>query len=394
MSSEVVQDSKGKPDIIFVKKRSSEKLFQRYKRGSETASVEIHTRYENRLICLARKRLLGVLQSKMDADDIAQETFATFFAMADRNEVQWRQRGDLWRLLAGIAINKVKQQFDHYSALKRDLRSESRLINPVDAFNADAEQVKQLSELVEHVLASEKPLVETVLKLRLAGFAFEEIAEQVGRSTRTIRRLLESLKTKLITQQEFSGPCQSSHAVRLEQAEYSDFHLLRMVGQGSFAKVYLAKQVSTGDHFAIKAIKKRWLKNLAARQTFFSEAKILMSLTDPSFVKTYGIGQLPNGGCFLVLQWIDGKPLSELIGTASLEDRSAWVEQVRHAVKRLHAANIIHGDIGLNNVMIDTEGKVKILDFGLGRRVSGVSVNFQFDLNAVERLERSVLTAD
>ena len=381
-----------------MKKDSSEKLLQRFQSGSETAPFEIHARYQDRLIRLARKRLLSVLESKIDADDIAQETFAAFFAMADRDEVTWRQRGDLWRLLAGIAINKVNQQFEHYSTQKRDLRSESQLNQSAQGqakqSNTDVE-ISQLAELVEHVLISEKPLVATILKLRLAGFSFEEISQQVGRSTRTIRRLMESLKAKLITDQEIGGTLieprsGSASDFQIEQADYNDFHLLRMIGQGSFAKVYLARQISSGNYFAIKAIKKKWLENDAARESFYREARLLMTLSDPSFVKTYGIGQLPNGGCFLVLERIEGQPLGDLIETASMEDRTGWMKQIRKAVKRLHAANITHGDIDLNNVLIDSQGQVKLVDFGLGRRVSGSSLDFQFDLNRVERLSELV----
>ena len=173
---------------------------------------------------------------------------------------------------------------------------------------------------------------------------------------------------------------------RPQRVDYNDFHLLRMIGQGSFSKVYLAKQISSGNHFAIKAIKKKWLENQAARDSFYREAELLMSLSDSSFVKTYGIGHLPNGGCFLVLQLIDGTPLAELAGSASDKQRAVWIQEIRNAVLRLHAANISHGDICANNVMIDSEGSVKLLDFGLGTRFSGGSSDFEPDVRALERL--------
>lgn len=398
----MIQDSRAKADKFFVKKDSSEKLLQRFQLGGEKAPFEIHARYQDRVIRLARKRLLSVLNSKIDADDIAQETFTAFFAMADRDEVKWKERGDLWRLLAGIAINKANQKLDHFSTKKRDLRSESQLNEMAQGLTKQSHtdgEIGQLAELVEHILVSEKPLVATVLKLRLAGFSFEEVSQQVGRSTRTIRRLMERLKSKLIADQEITSTLvqarsESAPDFQVEHADYSDFHLLRMIGQGSFAKVYLAKQISTGNYFAIKAIKKKWLGSAAARKSFYREVELLMVLSDPSFVKTYGIGQLPNGGCFLVLQWIEGKSLGCLIETASLEDRTRWMKQIRKAVKRLHAANIAHGDIDMNNVLIDKLGQVKLVDFGLARRVSNRSLDFQFDLNRVERLSKLVIAVD
>ena len=378
-----------------MKNNSSEKLLASYSRGGSNesfeASLKIHSRYQNRLIQLAKKRLLGVLKSKIDPDDIAQETFAAFFAMADKNEVRWEERGDLWRLLAGIAINKVKQQFEHYSALKRDLKTETQL--PETTSQVGERDVSELTELVEHVLESEKPLVTTVLNLRLAGFSFEEIADRVGRSTRTIRRLLESLKAKLLADQElgFRLSENPSSKLRIDSVDYHDFHLLRMIGQGSFAKVYLAKQLTSGQLFAVKAIKKKWLKNEQARQTFFREAELLMSLSDPSIVKTYGIGHLPNGGCFLLLELIEGESLAARIETAPYEIRLAWAAEIRNAVERLHSQNLIHGDICAHNVMIDRDNHIKLLDFGLGQKTSGRKINIQLDLRQLKTLSDLML---
>lgn len=377
-----------------MKNNSSEKLLASYTSGSSSesfdASLKIHSRYQNRLILLAKKRLLGVLKSKIDPDDIAQETFAAFFAMADQDEVKWQERGDLWRLLAGIAINKVKQQFERYSTLKRDLKTEARL--PDATSQVGDRDVIELTELVEYVLESEKPLVTTVLNLRLAGFSFEEIAERVGRSTRSIRRLLESLKAKLIADQELGLRLSVDPVIkpRIDSVDYHDFHLLRMIGQGSFAKVYLAKQIASGQLFAVKAIKKKWLNNEDARQSFYREAEILMSLSDPSFVKTYGIGKLPNGGCFLLLELIEGDSLATRVETASYETRLAWASQLRKAVERLHAANLIHGDICGNNVMIDHDDSIRLLDFGLGQATSGRKINVQLDLQQLETLCNSM----
>ena len=379
-----------------MKNNSSEKLLAQYVQGSPSetvaASIEIHSRYLNRLIALAQNRLLGILKSKVDADDIAQEAFVAFFAMADRDEIKWKERGDLWRLLAGIAINKVKQQFERYSTLKRDLRTESQVAVTIEVGEQD---VNELAELVEHVISSENPLIGKVLNLRLAGFSFEEIAERVGRSTRTIRRLLESLKAKLIASEElgFRLADDPSKPV-VKSVDYHDFDLLRMIGQGSFAKVYLAKQVSTGQLFAIKSIKKKWLTNEQARQSFYREAELLMTLSDPCFVKTYGIGQLPNGGCFLLLELIQGKSLEAVVRTASQGMRLSWVNQIREAVERLHSAGFVHGDICLSNVMIDRDGQIKLLDFGLGRRTAGQKIGVLFDQQQLELLCGSILSID
>ena len=139
-----------------------------------------------------------------------------------------------------------------------------------------------------------------------------------------------------------------------------------MVGQGSFAKVYLARQIETGRLFAIKAIKKRWLSNAAVRQTFQQEAQLLQQLNHPNIVTCFGIGNLPNGGSFLLLEYVEGFSLERAAQDASGSQISTWLKQLTSAVNTIHASGIVHGDIRPANVMVDLKNKIRIVDFGLG----------------------------
>ena len=148
-------------------KNTSEALLKRYLASSSQAPFLIHERYQTRLIQLARAQLMGVLKSKVDPEDVAQETFQAFFDLADRGEVRWQKNGDLWRLLAGIAANKTKQNFDFYSAAKRDIKAESSNEKDDPTLVGEQESSQALTELLEHILSSEKPLVRSVLELSL-----------------------------------------------------------------------------------------------------------------------------------------------------------------------------------------------------------------------------------
>jgi len=266
--------------------KTSETLLNRYQTGSDSAAAfEIHSRYQTRLVSLAKEQLMGVLRSKIEAEDISQETFAAFFALADRNEVRWQKQGDLWRLLAGIAGNKVKQTFAHYSQQKR-LASDEVQITALTDPEIRSDSITALGELVEECVVNEKPLLKSVLLMRLAGHTTSEIADKLGRSIPFANKV-----------------------------SYDDFHLQRMIGEGSFAKVYLAKQISLDRFVAIKAIRKRWLDDDRVRRTFEREVELLARTTDPNIVRTYGMGHLPNGGCFLVLLLILRKLPIAHIGT-------------------------------------------------------------------------------
>jgi len=334
---------------------------------------------------------MGVLSAKIDAEDISQETFATFFALADRNEVRWQKQGDLWRLLAGIAINKVKQSFDHYSQQKRLAVRETQLSTLAD-LAVGADSITALGELVEECVVNEKPLLRSILLLRLAGYTSTEIAIKVGRSPRTVRRFIEVLKTKVNSHHDFRlgeiSPTRENLTVPFSsQVSYDDFHLLRMIGEGSFSKVYLAKQVSHDRFVAIKAIRRKWLHDDRVRKTFEREVELLSRVQDENIVLTYGLGHLPNGGCFLVLQWIDGKPLSLAIESATTNDRQKWKLQLRNSIKNLHSQNVAHGDLELDNILVNHASDLRIVDFGLGcSPKSHESDAFKRDLASLERI--------
>ncbi len=340
--------------------KTSESLLNRYQNGSETAAFEIHSRYETRLISLARNRLMGVLSSKIESEDIAQETMAAFFQLADQNNIRWEKEGDLWRLLAGIAINKVKQTFQHFSFQKRAIGKEVSLANAEKldvTFLADRESAEEaiatLHELVEDMVINERPLMRTVLLMRLSGYSNEEIATRVGRSARTIRRLVDTLKAKVIVKNDLfdlfptkiglKDPREST-TVALT-VDYANYHLLRMIGQGSFAKVYLARQISSGQLFAVKVIRKKWLGDVRVRTTFLKEVELLSKLNDHNVVKTFGAGELPNGGIFVVLERIQGTSLCKAANLATREQRSQWRLDLENVIERLHRLGIAHGDL-------------------------------------------------
>ena len=387
---------------------TSENLLKRYLASSSQAPFLIHERYQNRLIQLARKQLLGVLTSKVDPADVAQEAFLAFFDLADRGEVRWQKNGDLWRLLAGIAANKAKQKFDFFNAAKRDSKKEIQ-ISTTGQLSQDDSGARELAELVDHLLSTEKPMYRSVLELRLAGYSNYEIGERVGRSSRTIRRVLESLQAKLIANNELDiyahldlQPANLNTSERAENepsgessdqemVDYKDLQLLRMIGLGSFAKVYLTRKISTGELFALKTIRKKWFSNLAAQAGFFKEAQILGKLNHPGIVKLYGVGKLPNGALFLLLEFVEGKPIAEAAQYADPELVTLWIESFETTITEVHHLDIVHGDIRSSNVLVDKLGQIRVIDFGLSGLAGQQSENtIQNDLQAIERLKKQL----
>jgi tRNA A-37 threonylcarbamoyl transferase component Bud32/DNA-directed RNA polymerase specialized sigma24 family protein len=383
---------------------SSENLLKRYLDGSDTAPFELHNRYANRLIALARNQLLKTLQSKIGPEDVAQEAFKTFFELADSKSIKWQVQGDLWRFLAGIAINKVRQQHEVFSTKKRRVHSEIELDEKYLADTKfDALSVSALNELVDDLLVSEKPLLRKVVQLKLAGFSTTEIGIEIGRSSRTIRRLLDSLRAKLANQNDFGfsemfAVTNVDTAIEREfgpdkfgELDYNDYQLLQMIGQGSFAKVYLARENSTGALYALKAVRKKWLKNTQVRNSFYREARILTQIKNTHIAKAFGLGELPNGGCFLLLELIEGQTLKEACEHASKNQVEEWIADLQAAVRSIHSQGVVHGDLRPSNLLIDGDIGIRILDFGLGRKVedtngSGISSDIKALNSIVDEL--------
>lgn len=376
---------------------TSRSLLNQLENDCGDAPAQILQRYENRIIRLAHARLRNGLTAKLSAEDIAQDTFAAFFQLADVDAIQWEQRGDLWRLLAGIAINKVKQQFERYSASKRSVAKETYSLNHAmedvaQSLDRDHMATSELTELIDRLLQTEKPLIRRIIQLRLAGYNNHEIAEQTQRSQRTIRRSIERLKARLLVDE--SGQVQMvAPGEAPEDSSFSrheSFQWLKMIGSGTFSKVYLAKHLATGHLYAIKALRKQLITSRVDRGTFEREFEALKDLDDPGVVKLFGFGRLPQCGCFLVLDWIQGQALSVLLGNRLRPELAKrWANQLTQTVDRLHQHGIAHGDIRADNIMVNDKHQLKLVDFGL----SSVSAsNHQRKVNDRLMLNRLIRT--
>lgn len=177
-------------------------VFERVQSGDEEAAREVHERYLARLISLARSRLSQKLARKVDADDIVQSAFRSFFVRAREGEYAIQRAGDLWSLLATITRHKLLKKAEHYRQQKRSLARDKPLTSEVSAAAAFAEEPSDeeavaLTDEVEFLMRTLDPLQRQMLELRLQGQPIPEIAETVERSERTVRRFLGGFRDQL-----------------------------------------------------------------------------------------------------------------------------------------------------------------------------------------------------
>lgn len=346
---------------------------------SNLVASELHDRYLNRLLRLAEKKILPVLRAKVAAEDIAQEAFVTFFEKVRAGSVEWSSEGDLWRFLAGIARKKILKTSERFSAGKRALSAEDdgRTVAHTSQEAMEIEAV-DLGDFIDHLLAGENALLREVLIGKLAGFTQAEIAQHIGRSERTCRRLLESLRAKIVLQNHvlnvsvltanthsIAAPHQSTlDQIALPTIKHDDFRLLRFIGEGTFGKVYFAQGLS--DHLprqlAIKVLKREWLSVDAIVRRFGEEIRCHSQLRHPHIAKIYACGYLKNGTPFLGSEYMPFT-LADLNQTAA--NQQQILAQIQEAIAFVHSKGMTHGDLKLSNIGVSDRGHGKLLDFGL-----------------------------
>lgn len=105
---------------------SSALLGPRLAAGDPAAAQAIFDRYIGRLLALVRPRISRQLAQRIDAEDVAQSTFRSFFRRAGLGDLEIGRGAPLWRLLSAIALNKLHKQAEHHLAAKRTVQRETK----------------------------------------------------------------------------------------------------------------------------------------------------------------------------------------------------------------------------------------------------------------------------
>ena len=140
------------------------------------------------------------------------------------------------------------------------------------------------------------------------------------------------------------------------------------LGQGGMGVVYRAHDARLNRPVAIKILPPEKLPDPTTKQRFVREAKAASALHHPGIVTIHDICS-DAGVDFIVMEWIDGKTLAEVIPSKGMRAVQAlrYGVQMADALAAAHGAGILHRDLKPSNVMITHEGRIKILDFGLAK---------------------------
>jgi beta-lactam-binding protein with PASTA domain/tRNA A-37 threonylcarbamoyl transferase component Bud32 len=151
------------------------------------------------------------------------------------------------------------------------------------------------------------------------------------------------------------------------------YRIVRKLGTGGMANVYLAEDEVLGRRVAIKILNDRHAGDDQFVERFRREAKNAASLSHPNIVSIYDRGEA-EGTYYIAMEYLDGRSLKELIvarGPAPVNVAIEYARQILAAIRFAHRHGIVHRDIKPHNVLVDAEGRLKVTDFGIAR--AGVS---------------------
>jgi eukaryotic-like serine/threonine-protein kinase len=145
--------------------------------------------------------------------------------------------------------------------------------------------------------------------------------------------------------------------------------IVRKLGSGGMANVYLASDQELGRRVAIKILDERHARDAQFIERFRREAQHAAGLSHPNIVSVYDRGEA-EGTYYIAMEYVEGRTLKELLvarGPSPLGIAIDYTRQILSALRFAHRNGIVHRDIKPHNVIVDGEGRVKVMDFGIAR---------------------------
>ena len=174
--------------------------------GDDSAAEKIVQEFTPALVAVARREIGAKLGRRVDADDIVQSAYRSFFVRMRNGEYDLGNGAGLWKLLLTITLNKARQQGRFHRAQKRDVgRDQSTAgsasgISIEDLAHNNSPSPADAAIFIEEVtafLSSLRPEDRQIVELRLQGLSSLDIAKETNRADRTVRRVLERVKKRL-----------------------------------------------------------------------------------------------------------------------------------------------------------------------------------------------------
>lgn len=158
-----------------------------------------------------------------------------------------------------------------------------------------------------------------------------------------------------------------------EGSRLGDYRIVRPIGSGGMASVFLARDEALDRDVAIKIAREVGSGSLETIERFRSEARAMARIAHPNVVRIHALGDL-EGVPYIVMEHVPGEDLSRLLaqrgGRLRLAEALAVLDQICRGASAIHAAGLVHGDLKPANVLFGPGFRVVLSDFGLSRRTT------------------------
>ena len=233
-----------------------------------------------------------------------------------------------------------------------------------------AERWRQIEDILDLALARDSADWKAVLDERCAGdAALRREVESLLRHSEKAANFLDAppAAAAAAAVHEFSERAPAHH---IEGRRVGAYRLVREIGRGGMARVFLAERVEGGfvHRVALKLLRPG-LDTDVDHARFRAERQILASLNHPNIARLLDGGATEDALPYFVLDYVDGKPIDVYLGErkASVEERVRLFLTVCEATQYAHRNLVVHRDLKPSNILVDADGAVKLLDFGLAK---------------------------
>jgi eukaryotic-like serine/threonine-protein kinase len=161
----------------------------------------------------------------------------------------------------------------------------------------------------------------------------------------------------------------------MEPRRIASYTLLESIGYGGMAVVYRARQDSLDRTVAIKVLSESLAASPEFKQRFKREAQTAANLRHPNVITVYDFGEDERGVPYLVLEYVEGPTLADLMDVGLDDERVAdLLDQIAAGLDYAHARGVVHRDVKPGNVLTTADGRVVLADFGLAWLIEGAQL--------------------
>jgi DNA-binding response OmpR family regulator len=201
---------------------------------------------------------------------------------------------------------------------------------------------------------------------------FDAMATNVRAREQQLHERVRALKNDIAKARESATKTTGSMAAAMMQTGEriaNRYEILATLGRGGMGAVYRVRDGELGEEIALKTLRRDSVLDEGVIERFKSEIRLARKITHRNVVRTHDLGEF-EGGYFLTMELVEGITVRELIdtrGKLSVESVLAIGTQLADALAAAHAEGVIHRDVKPHNLLLDAEGVLKVMDFGVAR---------------------------